>query len=249
VVGAGVRVTGVPVGATAVPVAVIVPVGVKGGVPGGRVVTVAVTVLVGVIGGVPVVVTVAVAVTVAVPVTVAVGVSGVVAVAGKDAVGVTVAVITGVVVSGAVVVNGVLTGSVPTGSVVVLGVLPINVTGIMGGRSMRRPPSGRTWITQPATRKSNAMVASVMGSVSRFMKPPLAINSRSSDKLQDHLTIKVMQRKVRVEGKAQRAFVNLPTLLHTQKKATRSQPVRYRRLGCRSRTGCERALALFITTK
>jgi hypothetical protein len=205
VVGAGVRVTGVPVGATAVPVAVIVPVGV--------------------IGGVPVVVTVAVAVTVAVPVTVAVGVSGVVAVAGKDAVGVTVAVITGVVVSGAVVVNGVLTGSVPTGSVVVLGVLPINVTGIMGGRSMRRPPSGRTWITQPATRKSNAMVASVMGSVSRFMKPPLAINSRSSDKLQDHLTIKVMQRKVRVEGKAQRAFVNLPTLLHTQKKATRSQPV------------------------
>jgi hypothetical protein len=153
-VAGGFRVKGVPVGGVVVPVAVIVPVGVNGGVPGGWVVPV----------------TVAVTVTVAVGVTVDVTV--VVAVAVSAAVGVTVVVRTGVVVSGAVVANGALTGMV-----VAPGALPIKVTGNMGGRSMRNPPSGRTWITQPATRKSRPIVASAVDSVSRFMKPPLAINT------------------------------------------------------------------------
>jgi len=102
---------------------------------------------------------------------------------------------TGVVVRGAVVVNGdvvtvvskdVATGGATgalTGSVVVVGVVPISVTGNMGGRSMRSPPSGRTWITQPVTRMSKPIAASAVGRVSRFMKPPVAIKTRSSCKI------------------------------------------------------------------
>lgn len=179
-VGGGVRVKGVPVGATGVPVVVMVPVGVSGGVP--VVVRVAVAVTVAVLVTVAVGVTVAVPVTVAVGVMVAVVVTVAVAVAGSDVVGVTVAVMPRLVVSGGAVVNGVVNGAL-TGMVAASGALPINVTGIMGGRSIRSPPSGRTWITQPATRMSKPIAASAVGRVSRFMKPPVAIKTLSSGKI------------------------------------------------------------------